>query len=81
MTDRNKIILIYAVVAVLSIAVLGTSFWLRESRKRRFTPIVADAGGEVAEDFGSLAKDLVLTNQEGKEVSLGGRHATTLARG
>ena len=70
MTDRNKIILIYAVVAVLSVAVLGTSFWLRESRKRRFTPIVADAGGEVAENFGSLAKNLVLTNQEGKEVSL-----------
>ena len=54
MTDRNKIILIYAVVAVLSVAVLGTSFWLRESRKRRFTPIVADAGGEVAENFSSI---------------------------
>ena len=70
MTDRTKIILIYTVVAVLSATVLGTSFWLRESRKRRFTPIVADAGGEVAEDFGSLAKDLALTNQEGEVVNL-----------
>jgi cytochrome oxidase Cu insertion factor (SCO1/SenC/PrrC family) len=70
MTDRTKIILIYTVVAVLSATVLGTSFWLRESRKRRFTPIVADAGGEVAEDFGSLAKDLALTNQEGEVINL-----------
>ena len=70
MSDRGKIILIYVIVAVLSTAVLGTSFFLRESRKRRFTPIVTDAGREVAEDFGSLENDLVLTNQEGAEVSL-----------
>ena len=71
MTDRTKIIFIYVIVAVLSTVVLGTSFWLRESRKEMFTPMVTDAGGEVAEDFGSLEKDLVLTNQEGEEVKLG----------
>ena len=70
MSDRGKIITIYVVVAILSVAVLGTSFWLRESRKRRFTPIADKVGGDVAEDFGRLEKDLVLTNQEGEEVKL-----------
>ena len=32
MSDRGKIITIYVVVAILSVAVLGTSLWLRESR-------------------------------------------------
>ena len=70
MSDRGKIITIYVVVAILSVAVLGTSLWLRESRKRRFTPIADKVGADVAEDFGRLEKDLVLTNQEGKEVKL-----------
>ncbi len=69
MTERAKIISIYVAVAILSAGVLGISFWLRGVRDRKFVPIV-DVGGEVAEDFGSLEKDLTLTNQEGKEVSL-----------
>ena len=70
MTDRKKIISIYVVVAILSAGVLATSFWLRGVRERKFVPIVDKIGGEVAEDFGSLERDLTLMNQEGKEVSL-----------
>ncbi|MBJ06170.1 MAG: hypothetical protein CMO40_03490 [Verrucomicrobiaceae bacterium] len=70
MTDRVKIISIYAIVGVLSASVLGVSFWLRGVRDRRFVPIVDEIGGEVADDFGSLERDLVLTNQEGEEVRL-----------
>ncbi|MBP36775.1 MAG: SCO family protein [Roseibacillus sp.] len=70
MTDRGKIITIYAVVAILSVSVLATSFWIRESRKRRFSPIADGIGGDLVEDFGSLENDITLTNQDGEEVKL-----------
>ena len=71
MTDRAKIIIIYTVVGILSAGVLATSFWIRKSRDSRFgSPIADGIGGEVAKDFGSLEKDLVLTNQDNREVKL-----------
>lgn len=73
MTDRGKIITIYVVVAVLSIGVLATSFWLREVRRRSFGTHGSNFG-EVGRtepvDYGALEKDLVLTNQKGEEVKL-----------
>lgn len=70
MTERGKIISIYVVVAILSVGVFVASFWLRESRKRKFSPVAEDLGGEEAQVFGTLEKDLVLTNQDGEEVAL-----------
>ncbi|MEC9056620.1 MAG: SCO family protein [Verrucomicrobiota bacterium] len=71
MTDRGKIITIYTVVGILSVGVLATSFWIRGSRDNRFgSPIADKIGGDVAEDFGSLEKDLFLTNQDSREVKL-----------
>ena len=73
MTDRVKIIILYVVVAVLSIGVLATSFWLREVRRRSFGTHGSNFG-EVGRtepvDYGALEKDLVLTNQKGEEVKL-----------
>lgn len=70
MTDRRKIITIYVVVAILSTVVLTASFWLREVRNRRFNVDFDNVRIEKAEDFGSLEKDLKLTNQSGAEVTL-----------
>ena len=70
MTDRAKIITIYVVVAILSAGVLGASFWLRNMRKERFTPDFDNVGGDRAEDYGSLEKDLTLLNQKGEHVKL-----------
>ncbi len=71
MTDRVKIVGIYVVVAILSAGVIGVSMWIREARKRAFPePLYVDYGKETAEDFGSLEKDLLLTNQDGEEVRL-----------
>ena len=70
MTDRAKIITIYVVVAILSAGVLGTSFWLRNLRKERFAPDFDNVGGDTADDYGSLEKDLTLINQKGEQVKL-----------
>lgn len=70
MTDRGKIITIYVVVAILSAGVLAASFWVRNFRREKFTPTFENVGGETAEDYGSLEKDLTLTNQKGEEVKL-----------
>ncbi|MBT8036434.1 MAG: SCO family protein [Verrucomicrobiae bacterium] len=69
MNDKTKIICIYVVVAVISVLILATTYYIRGrqvkpeleafyERETHFAPLL------------KLEKDLVLTNQAGKEVRI-----------
>ncbi len=64
MTDKAKIACIYITVAVVSVLILGTSFFIRGEQVKPAL-IVPEIKPVL-----TLEKDLVLTNQDGKEVHL-----------
>ena len=66
MNEKTKIVMIYASVVLVAVVVIGTSMWIRNSRKAAFQSV----GAERPEVLMTLEKDLVLTNQDGKEVRL-----------
>ena len=71
MSDRAKIILIYTVVTILSVATLVISLSIRKSRKERFDrPAMTEIGKEEPAVLLTLENDLVATNQDGEEVRL-----------
>lgn len=69
MNDKSKIFLIYAVVALVSVLILGTTFYIRSQQVRpelepyysedtEFSPLL------------TLEKDIALKNQDGEEVKI-----------
>jgi len=64
MTDKGKIAAIYSSVAVISVLILATTFFIRSQqvKPKLITPPL--------EPVLTLDKDLTLTNQDGKEVHL-----------
>lgn len=66
MSDRAKIVMVYASVVLVAVAVIGTSMWIRNSRRAAFQSV----GAERPEVLMTLGKDLVATNQDGEEVRL-----------
>lgn len=66
MNDKLKIVMIYASCVLVAVVVIGTSMWIRNSRKEAFQSV----GAERPEVLMTLEQDLVATNQEGKEVRL-----------
>jgi protein SCO1 len=72
MTDKAKIITIYGTAAVVAVAVIGTSMWIRNQRKEMFgrKPQVVDVGKEEPDVLRELEGDLTVTNQAGEEVKI-----------
>jgi len=76
MTDQKKIKLIYAGVAVISIAIFGMSWFLTTLRKEnrdQGDPIV-DAGKEEVSEIKVLETDLELERQDGSKVKISDLH-------
>lgn len=66
MSDKAKIVTVYASVVLVAVVVIGSSMWIRNSREEAFQSV----GAERPEVLMTLEQDLVATNQEGKEVRL-----------
>jgi cytochrome oxidase Cu insertion factor (SCO1/SenC/PrrC family) len=66
MSEKTKIVMVYASVVLVAVLVIGTSMWIRSSRKEAFQAV----GAERPEVLMTLGKDLTATNQEGRQVSL-----------
>lgn len=64
MSDKAKITLIYTTVALISVLILVTTFYIRGKQVK--PALVVPEQGQLL----SLKKDLTLTNQDGKEVKL-----------
>ncbi|MDA7881189.1 SCO family protein [Akkermansiaceae bacterium] len=73
MTDKKKIRLIYAGVAVISVMILGMSYWLTTLRKIKRdmeAPAAVQAGKEEAGDIKTLERDIELVKQDGRAVKI-----------
>ncbi len=73
MSERLKIVLMYVGVAIIGVAVISTSMWIRNARKAQAeqrSQLFVDVGREEATVFHTLQSDLVATNQDGKQVRL-----------
>ena len=73
MTTKSKIIGIYALTLVASVAILWAAFWVRSGiveRDERKKPIAVNTGAEVAETLFAINQDLEATNQIGETVKL-----------
>lgn len=74
MNTKQKIISIYAGVAVLSVALIAIFIAIGKSHDKRFPPlpevVSKDFGKEKASEFLTLEENLIATNQDGEEVSL-----------
>ena len=69
MTDKQKIICIYSVVAVISVLILATTWFIR-GRHVAPEPEPYYAQNKDISPMFKLERDLVLTNQDGKEVRI-----------
>lgn len=67
MTDAAKIKMIYVGVAVISVAILGMSWFLTTLKKERRedTPPMVDQGKEEVDELTVLEKDIELVRQDG----------------
>ena len=72
MSDRAKIVLIYVVVAVIGVAVIGTSLWVRKARSQQFRDrtVAVSTGKEEPKVKLTLENDLEAVNQDGQKVQL-----------
>ncbi len=72
MTDKKKITLIYAGVAVISVLILGMSFLLAglKKEKRREAPAATGVGKEQVDEMAVLEADIELERQDGSKVML-----------
>lgn len=66
MSDKAKIVMVYASVVLVAVVVIGSSMWIRKSREAAFQSV----GAERPEVLMTLEEDLVATNQDGREVRL-----------
>lgn len=71
MNRTAKISLLYTGVAVISIGILATSFWLRRQHDAKFPEQVAvNQGSEASGPWFEIGKDLNATNQDNQQVKL-----------
>ncbi|MEP4078867.1 SCO family protein [Haloferula sp.] len=70
MNRKRQVILLYSVVAVLSVAMIAYFINLGSKAPSADLPMVSDAGKEEADEFFLIEKDIDLTNQEGEAVKL-----------
>lgn len=75
MSDKAKIILMYAGTVVFAVALVGTFTWLRKAQEARERDqmgarIATHVGREEKKEMARLAGDLVATNQAGEEVRI-----------
>ena len=76
MTDKKKIVLIYAGVGVFSLLILGMSFFLAtlKEKKREQAPPVTDVGKEEVDVLKLLRQDIELERQTGETVMISSLH-------
>lgn len=70
MNEKTKIIGIYGLTIVASVAILWVSLWVRSGIIDREKPFVVNAGAEVQETLFAIENDLEATNQLGEAVKL-----------
>lgn len=73
MTDKTKIILIYVGVAVISVLILGMSFFLttlRKEKKEQEQVDFVDVGLERMQELATLEEDITLQTETGGEVKV-----------
>jgi len=76
MSEKKKIILIYVGVAVISAAVIATSFWVRTERIQNYgssaspSDLIEDVGKEEPAVLRVLEGDFEATNQDGVQVKI-----------
>ena len=72
MTDKKKITFIYAGVAVISVLILGLSFFLMSLRrvKKEHAPPATDVGKEFVDEMMVLESDFELERQDGTKVKV-----------
>ena len=70
MSSKGKIITIYSIVAVASVAMVAFFISIAKEVPEEKNPIVEDAGREEVEVFFPVEGDLELTRQDGVDVSL-----------
>jgi cytochrome oxidase Cu insertion factor (SCO1/SenC/PrrC family) len=70
MSDRRKIILIYGVVAVVSVAFLAFAIYLGSKVPEQEEPAYVQTGAEEAEIFFPIRNDFTGVNQAGRTVKL-----------
>ena len=70
MNDRRKIIFIYGIVAVFSIAFLALAIYLGKQVPPQEEPDFSDAGAPKAEKFFAIKSDFAGVNQAGQPVKL-----------
>jgi protein SCO1/2 len=70
MTDKRKIVTIYSIVAVASVAMIVFFQQLGHDVPETDEPIASDLGREEATEFFPIEKDLVMTRQDGEEVRM-----------
>lgn len=70
MNRTSKIIGVYALTIVVSIAILWAAFWVRDGLVDREKPYVVNTGAEEKKIFFPIEKDLSATNQAGESVKL-----------
>lgn len=78
MTEKSKIIRIYSVVALVSVLILATAFWIRGGRVKPAAQPYYTEDTEFSPLL-TLEKDLVLTRQDGKEVKISDLRGKTWA--
>ena len=69
MTDKSKIITIYASAILISAFILGVAFVIRGNRVQPETEPYYSTDSQLEPKF-TLEKDITLTNQDGKEVKI-----------
>jgi Uncharacterized protein SCO1/SenC/PrrC, involved in biogenesis of respiratory and photosynthetic systems len=71
MNRTAKIALLYTGVAVISIGILSTAFWLRRQHDAKFPEQIAvNQGTESSGAWFEIGKDLAATNQDSQQVKL-----------
>ncbi|MEJ6716850.1 MAG: SCO family protein [Akkermansiaceae bacterium] len=76
MTDKKKITLIYVGVAVISLMILGMSFFLTtlKKEKRDNSPPATDVGKENVDELAVLGGDIELERQDGSKARISDLH-------
>jgi protein SCO1/2 len=70
MKRNTTIALFYTGVAVISVAILVTAFYLRSRMPKPDVAAIVDSGRATAPEWFEIGKDLAAVNQEGKDVKL-----------
>lgn len=70
MTPKSKIILLYAGVAVISAAIIGTAMYVRSGLRKSDPQLVANAGRQTEQEWFPIQRDLTGVNQAGEQVKL-----------